>query len=257
MIGIGTPNSQSKIPRPIACSFVKNEQLRSDRSVPAGDPVLRTRLGRNQCADAESPCLPHSSDRRSMSIDLRGKRVLVTRGSGGIGSDLVRAFSRAGAYVAVNYVGNDGAAKALIDEVGHGLALAINADISDEAKVEVMFEAVDARWNGLDVLTNKAWINRKPAWEMSFAEVHLREPGHSWPYSGWLPERSGRQSIPRSGSRTREPSKQDFAGTYRRARGSHRHGASLPTRPATSLAPRFSSTAGRPTTRVSEVAAKA
>lgn len=37
MIGIGTPNSQSKIPRPISSSMIRKEKRRSDPGVPTAD----------------------------------------------------------------------------------------------------------------------------------------------------------------------------------------------------------------------------
>ncbi|MGE0210489.1 MAG: 3-oxoacyl-ACP reductase FabG [Parvibaculaceae bacterium] len=107
-----------------------------------------------------------------MRIDLSGKRVLVTGGSGGIGAAVSRAFGRAGARVAVNYVGNAGAADALVEEIGPERAMAIAADVSDEAQVEAMFARIGSAWGGLDVLLNNAGIetHATPAWELAPSE---------------------------------------------------------------------------------------
>jgi NAD(P)-dependent dehydrogenase (short-subunit alcohol dehydrogenase family) len=119
-----------------------------------------------------------------MQIDLSGRRILVTGGSGGIGSAVARAFGRAGARVAVNYVGDAHAAEALVGEIGPDRALAVGADVGDEAEVDAMFERIESRWGGLDVLVNNAGIesHATPAWELSpqdwrrVLEVNLTGP---------------------------------------------------------------------------------
>ena len=107
-----------------------------------------------------------------MQLDLSGRNVLVTGGSGGIGSAMARAFGRAGAHVAVNYFGDAGAAEALVGEIGPDHAMAVGADVSDEAEVAAMFERIEDHWGGLDVLVNNAGIESHPtlAWELSPSE---------------------------------------------------------------------------------------
>lgn len=104
-----------------------------------------------------------------MQIDLRSKRVLVTGGSGGIGSAMVRAFGRAGALVAVNHVGNGAAAYALVAEIGQDRAFAVMADVADDGQVDCMFTAIESRWGGLDILVNNAGIEADAglAWQFS------------------------------------------------------------------------------------------
>jgi NAD(P)-dependent dehydrogenase (short-subunit alcohol dehydrogenase family) len=108
----------------------------------------------------------------AMQVDLGGKCVLVTGGSGGIGSAVVRAFRHAGALVAVNYVGADDAAEALVAEIGHDRAFAVCADVGDEGQVASMFAAIESRWGGLDILVNNAGIEVEaaPAWQLSPAD---------------------------------------------------------------------------------------
>jgi 3-oxoacyl-[acyl-carrier protein] reductase len=67
-------------------------------------------------------------------LGLRGKRVLVTGGSGGIGAACVRRFVAEGASVTVHYHrGRDRA------EAAGGAAI-VGADLTDEAQVARMFE---------------------------------------------------------------------------------------------------------------------
>jgi NAD(P)-dependent dehydrogenase (short-subunit alcohol dehydrogenase family) len=104
-----------------------------------------------------------------MLIDLSEKHVLITGGSGGIGSAMAHAFAEAGAFVAVNYVGSHAVADALVNEIGADRAMAIAADVSDEAQVEAMFAAIESRWKSPDVVVNNAGIEveARPAWELS------------------------------------------------------------------------------------------
>lgn len=78
-----------------------------------------------------------------MDTGLAGKGVLVTGGSGGIGSACVRAFAAEGARVAVHYRSGRGRAEAVAAEIGG--APVLGADLTDEAEVARLFgEARDA-----------------------------------------------------------------------------------------------------------------
>ena len=73
-----------------------------------------------------------------METGLAGKRVLVTGGSGGIGSACARAFAAEGAEVVVHYHRGRERAEAVARELG--VASAVGADLTDEADVERLFE---------------------------------------------------------------------------------------------------------------------
>ena len=84
-----------------------------------------------------------------------GKRVLVTAGGDGIGLEITRAFAAAGAKLLVCDIQPESLerlAKELPD------VHSCFADVSREADVAAMFELVDSKLGGLDVLVNNAGI---------------------------------------------------------------------------------------------------
>ncbi|KIU03142.1 MULTISPECIES: SDR family oxidoreductase [unclassified Frigoribacterium] len=89
---------------------------------------------------------------------LAGARVLVTGSSRGIGADTVRYFAEAGAKVVVNYRNKEKRALQLVSKIEEagGEAIAIGADLTDEASLATMFETVREAWGGLDVLVMNA-----------------------------------------------------------------------------------------------------
>ena len=87
-----------------------------------------------------------------METGLAGKRVLVTGGSGGIGAACVRAFMAEGARVAVHYNRGRERAEAL------GSELVVQADVTDEAQVERMFDEVRAGLGGIDIVAAVAGV---------------------------------------------------------------------------------------------------
>ena len=91
---------------------------------------------------------------------LRGQRALVTGGSSGIGAAVARALAKAGARVVVNYLSNRGEAEKLVSEIAAdgGEAMAIQADVGQEADVQRMFgEMIDA-WGSIEILVANAGI---------------------------------------------------------------------------------------------------
>jgi NAD(P)-dependent dehydrogenase (short-subunit alcohol dehydrogenase family) len=96
-----------------------------------------------------------------LSIDLTGRRALVTGGNSGIGAAIVEALGAAGADVAINFVSHPEAAEAGADGVraAGGRSLTLAADVADAAAVATMFQRLDAEWGGLDILVNNAGID--------------------------------------------------------------------------------------------------
>lgn len=90
-----------------------------------------------------------------------GRRtVLVTGGGRGIGAATSWLCAQRGWAVAVNYASDAGAAQALatrIVEAG-GQALALRADVADEAQVLAMYETIDRELPPLHGLVNNAGV---------------------------------------------------------------------------------------------------
>ena len=88
------------------------------------------------------------------------KVLLVTGGSRGIGASTCLLAARQGWAVAVNYSANSLAADEVVREVraAGGRAMAVQADVADEAQVLRMFEQVDAKFGRLTGLVNNAGV---------------------------------------------------------------------------------------------------
>jgi NAD(P)-dependent dehydrogenase (short-subunit alcohol dehydrogenase family) len=86
-----------------------------------------------------------------MELSAKGLRVLVTAGAGGIGRAIARTFVEHGARVHVCDVDE----KALKESKDVSVT---KADVSSLADVERLFEDVERRLGGLDVLINNAGI---------------------------------------------------------------------------------------------------
>jgi NAD(P)-dependent dehydrogenase (short-subunit alcohol dehydrogenase family) len=78
--------------------------------------------------------------------EFKGKRVLVTGGTKGMGEAMVRRFTLSGASVATT------ARSPLPD--GQSVALFIQTDIGTPAGVQDVVSRVQQEWGGLDILVN-------------------------------------------------------------------------------------------------------
>ena len=90
-----------------------------------------------------------------MDLQIKGLRVLVTAGAGGIGLETVRAFLREGAKVHACDV--DEAALAALRK-SHPEVTVSNTDVADRAAVSRLFEDALSALGGLDCLVNNAGI---------------------------------------------------------------------------------------------------
>lgn len=91
---------------------------------------------------------------------MADKVLLVTGGSRGIGAATCRQAAQAGWAVAVNYTANSLAADEVVRAIRAegGRAMAVQADVADEAQVLRMFEQVDAKFGRLTGLVNNAGV---------------------------------------------------------------------------------------------------
>ena len=93
---------------------------------------------------------------------LEGKTAIVTGGSRGIGEAVALRLAREGADVAVCASRSVEAAKGVSEKI-EGLgrrALGLQADVSDPALVETLFETVLDSWGRVDILVSNAGVTR-------------------------------------------------------------------------------------------------
>ncbi|GCD88092.1 SDR family oxidoreductase [Nocardioides sp. LS1] len=86
--------------------------------------------------------------------------AVVTGGSRGIGRAVAERLAADGQAVAIQYSTNVREADAAVEgiQAAGGRAIAIQADVADEAAVKTVFETVAAEFGGIDVVVNAAGI---------------------------------------------------------------------------------------------------
>ena len=89
------------------------------------------------------------------------ENVLITGGTGGIGTAMCVAFAQTGANIAVHYNKNRKKAENLADVLrnSYGVnAVAVQADVANRDSVNAMFDKIDSELGGVDILINNAGI---------------------------------------------------------------------------------------------------
>src|SRR5262249_26391636 len=101
----------------------------------------------------------NGSGRNAMAGLLDGKSALITGGGGGIGRATALAFAREGARVAVADLVEEAAREtvALVNAAG-GQAISLSGDVTQDADVRAMTEAVTRTYGRLDSAFNNAGI---------------------------------------------------------------------------------------------------
>ncbi|MGK0379996.1 MAG: 3-oxoacyl-[acyl-carrier protein] reductase, partial [Patiriisocius sp.] len=91
---------------------------------------------------------------------LKGKVIIITGSSRGIGSTIAKTLAKNGAKVVVNYSGNEETAKIVVNEIIQrgGQAIAIKADVSKSEDVKRLFQKTIEKFEKVDVLINNAGI---------------------------------------------------------------------------------------------------
>jgi NAD(P)-dependent dehydrogenase (short-subunit alcohol dehydrogenase family) len=98
-----------------------------------------------------------------MSKTFENKIVLITGGTTGIGRATAVAFAREGATVVVSGRRKaEGAETVTLVEKAGGKGLFVQADVSDEAQVKSLVDAVVAQYGRLDIAFNNAGIEGSP-----------------------------------------------------------------------------------------------
>lgn len=93
---------------------------------------------------------------------LTGKVALVTGASKGIGAAIATELAARGARVVVNYASSrEGADRVVAGIVANGgEAISVGADLSTQAGIDTLFDAVKQAYGQLDVLVNNAGVYR-------------------------------------------------------------------------------------------------
>ena len=96
-------------------------------------------------------------------MDLAGAVVVVTGGTGGLGSRICHAFARAGSRIAIVYFERTAVAESLATELvaaGAAASIAVRADVTEPVPIAAMVDRVVQEWGRLDVLVNNAAFNQ-------------------------------------------------------------------------------------------------
>ncbi len=105
--------------------------------------------------------------------ELAGRVAIVTGAGRNIGRAIALALADGGAAVAVNSRADRAGVEAVVGEIESrgGKALAVMADVTDEAAVARMMDATAKRFGGIDILVNNAAV--RP--EKSLAAMSLAD----------------------------------------------------------------------------------
>lgn len=100
-------------------------------------------------------------------MNLQGRIAIVTGAGAGLGRAHAMLLARRGAKVVVNDLGEgaETVAQAIVEAGGE--AMAFQASVTDEARVQALVAATVERWGRIDILVNNAGILR----DKSFAKM--------------------------------------------------------------------------------------
>ncbi len=104
---------------------------------------------------------------------LKNQKALVTGASSGIGEACALALAAAGAGVIVNYHSHPQEADGVVQQIrsAGGEAMAIQADVSQEERVEAMFSQAIRQLGTIDILINNSGLQR----DAPFHEMTLEQ----------------------------------------------------------------------------------
>jgi acetoacetyl-CoA reductase len=108
---------------------------------------------------------------------LKGKVVVVTGSSKGIGATIAKELAKQGASVVVNYNSSAAGAEKVVGEIEElgGTAIAVKANVSNNEEAKNLIEQTIAQFGKVDILVNNAGITRDKTFkkmdEQSWNEV--------------------------------------------------------------------------------------
>ncbi|MFB8198364.1 cytochrome P450 [Kitasatospora purpeofusca] len=93
-----------------------------------------------------------------VSQELRGKIALVTGGARNVGKVIAKRLAADGALVVINHLHSPGPARETAEEIERagGQAHVIRASVAVRGQVDRMFDEIEERFGGLDILVNNA-----------------------------------------------------------------------------------------------------
>ncbi|SFC24925.1 SDR family NAD(P)-dependent oxidoreductase [Spirosoma endophyticum] len=106
---------------------------------------------------------------------LKNKVAVVTGAAKGIGASIAKHFAAEGAKVVVNYASSTEAADNVVKEITNkgGIAIAVQADVSNEDDVTRLFDKTKKAFGTLDILVNNAVFQQfLPVEQASVAAFH-------------------------------------------------------------------------------------
>jgi glucose 1-dehydrogenase len=107
---------------------------------------------------------------------LAGQAALVTGANSGIGRGVAIALGAAGAKVVVNYVTKPETADEVVNVIraAGGTAIALQADVSNEAQVKAMYQEMFKAFGTIDILVANAGLQRDaPFHEMTLDQWNM------------------------------------------------------------------------------------
>jgi len=109
-----------------------------------------------------------------MKFNLKGKNILVTGASRGIGSATALMFARCGANVMVHYYKNEESATALLQDLPKGDHSKFRCNLSDPCELNSMVRKCLDHYERIDVLVNNAGVfEEHDIMELSFEKWQM------------------------------------------------------------------------------------
>ena len=100
----------------------------------------------------------NTNNHSTANMSLKGKVILITGSSNGIGKACIERVAREGASVVINYNTNADAANEMVKAIGADRAIAVQADVSKLADNEKIVNEAVAKFGKIDTLVLNAAI---------------------------------------------------------------------------------------------------